>query len=182
MKVRPKRKAWKWVVPIVVLPMLAIVAFVAFLLPSAPFKFIKGGSLIQVEIIDYSTLFGALGAPTTGTPGSVTMRLYGHPRSTKELTPLFKEELTKQGFVEHFTMYRGYETYTYERGAHESVYITSGNNCFDFGMSPMHVNGQTLIVVMTETKFIDKILDKMHKDKRPPMFTDPIGGTTGAIP
>jgi hypothetical protein len=186
MKVRPKRKAWKWVVSGVVVALLAVVAVVSLLIPSKPFDFLKGASLIQVELIDYSAMFGGLGMPP-GTPTSVTVRIYGVGPSTKELTPKFREELTSAGFLEHETLYRGYETYIYEKGASESVYITSANNCFDFGLSPMHVNGQTLVVVMSETRFFDKLLDKMHKDKRPTGYTDPSGvfktrGSTGSMP
>ena len=170
---RPKRKHWKWMVPVGVVLLLLLVASAAVLFPATPYKFLKGADLQLIELIDYRAVMSA--PIPAGIPTKVTYRIYTSPVPTKELIEDMRQELVAKGWTDLYAGMGGMppelgDMAEFQNGTIESIMAYSMNE------------GETLVMVTTETTFMDRILDKIHKDKMPAMFpsssttTSPTGG------
>lgn len=184
---RPKRKHWKWMVPVGVVLLLLLAASFAVLFPATPYKFLKGADLQHIELIDYRALMGA--PMPAGFPTKVTYRIYTSPVPTKELIEDMRQELVAKGWTDIYAGMGGMppelgDMAAFQTGTSESIMAYSMNDSVLGGSARGwdDLKGETLVMVTTETTFMDRILDKLHKDKMPAMFpsssttTSPTGG------
>jgi hypothetical protein len=129
--------------------------------PSTPFGFLRGARLqdIEVENGDYAAamvIYGATGPP----PEHVTYRRYAVEGDGKELVRKAKAELTS---TKGWTIFQelGDDAVAFARG-YEFVWVAGAN------VRPDNL-GVNTVVTVTPTSSMDRILDKVHKDERPPV-------------
>lgn len=194
---RKRRSPWKWVIIVGAAVLLLAATALAVLFPRTPYKFLRGSELVQIEIMDMAKLYGSMGAGAPplppGTPMSYTYKIYVSPLEVKELQKLMAQELTSaDGWTDAQSMFGSSlgneempEMAMFTKSGTGAAlgtptltimaYSTGGDTFVGApdGWDTLANKGKSIVMINSETSFVDKVMDKIHRDKLPPMFPDP---------